>query len=115
MTSQSDEAEIWWDGSVVGSGHVVGEGLGEVVAELAGTHEHLAGLVRTVLDLLGHVDEVAVGDETHRMAGRAVLLVHLVSSAHGCVIQRCEPSSVGSRKTGRAILPRDKPAAEAIL
>ena len=47
VTSQSDEAEIWWDGSVVCSGHVVGEGLWEVVAELAGTHEHLAGLVRT--------------------------------------------------------------------
>merc|ERR1719173_272624 len=96
MSSQVDEAEVGGDGAVVSRGRrrIVGEGFGEVVGEFAGSHEHVAGLIRSVqclallglcLGLLlsvGDTHKVPEGEEPHGVAGSAHLLVHLVSPAN---------------------------------
>ena len=52
--AESDEGKVRWNCPVicVRRGGIVGEGLGEVVRELAGAHEHLPVLGRAVQELL---------------------------------------------------------------
>merc|ERR1719431_1415844 len=105
---------IWWDSSIVSSCScsIVSKRLGKIVRQLAWPHEHLPSLIRSVhgLDLfsfglgfcfsMGDSHQIPVGHVPQGVASSAHLLVHLIPSPDGGMVQGVDHSRVAPVEMG---------------